>query len=47
VQTHSSNGNAGIMTSDSLLPSISNQDFECKQDQPGKFRYEINRSIFL
>jgi len=43
IQTHSSNtdnrnGKVAIMISDSLLPSISNKDFECEQGQPGKFR---------
>ncbi|CAF3242334.1 unnamed protein product [Rotaria sp. Silwood2] len=42
VQTHSSKTDnskdeVAIMISDSLLPSTSNNDFECEQDQPGKF----------
>jgi hypothetical protein len=46
VQTHSNDGKTALMTSDSLLPSISNKDFECVEDQPGKFRWEISRSLF-
>jgi hypothetical protein len=35
------------MILNSLLPSVSNKDFECNKDQPGKFRSEIIRLIFL
>ncbi len=38
VQTHSSNGKTAPTMLDSLPPSISNKDFECIPDQPGKFR---------
>jgi hypothetical protein len=38
VQTHSSKGETVITIVDSLPSSISNKDFECVQDQPGKFR---------
>ncbi|CAF1471049.1 unnamed protein product [Adineta steineri] len=40
IQTHSSNlnvNNSAIMLSDSLLSSTSNKDFQCEQDQLGKF----------
>lgn len=38
VETHSTNGTAAITMSNSLLPSMFNQDFECQEGQPGKFR---------
>ena len=42
VQTHSShsdnkNETIAVMISNSLLPSVSSKDFQCKEGQPGKF----------
>ena len=48
VQTHSTHANQNqtsiaMMISDSLLPSPATKSFQCDQDQPGKFRFVINR----